>query len=174
MRTSAALVLLTLAACQSAPKAETESMGAGTAPAATAPAGLSAADEAAIREADQAFAKAASASDAAALTAFYASDAVLMPPGSPALKGSEAIGKFWSTMTSSVTGPFELKTMAVDGRGDLGFSTGEYTATFTPRKAGAKPMPAEHGKYLGIMKKQPDGSWKLIYDTWNTNGEPGH
>jgi uncharacterized protein (TIGR02246 family) len=174
MRPPVALVLLTLAACQSAPKAETESMGAGTAPAATAPAGLSAADEAAIREADQAFAKAASASDASALTAFYASDAVLMPPGSPALKGSEAIGKFWSTMTSSVTGPFELKTTAVDGRGDLGFSTGEYTLTLTPRKAGAKPMPAEHGKYLGIMKKQPDGSWKLIYDTWNTNGEPGH
>jgi uncharacterized protein (TIGR02246 family) len=171
MRTPAALVLLALAACQSGPKAETESMGAGTAPAATAPAGLSAADETAIREADQAWAKAASAGDAAALTAFYASDAVLLPPGSPPLRGSEDIGKFFTGLTSAVSGPFELKTMAVEGRGDLAFSVGEYTATLTPKKAGAKPMPTEQGKYLGVLKKQADGSWKLIYDTWNTNTE---
>ena len=44
MRTPAALVLLALTACQSGPKAETESMGAGTVPAAAAPAGLSAED----------------------------------------------------------------------------------------------------------------------------------
>jgi uncharacterized protein (TIGR02246 family) len=174
MRTPAALVLLALAACQSAPKAETESMGAGAAPAAAAPAGLSAEDETAIREADVAWAKAASAGDAAAITAFYASDAVLLPPGSPPLKGSEEIGKFFSGMTSNFSGPFELKTSGVEGRGDLAFSTGEYTATLTPKKAGAKPMPAEHGKYIGVMKKQPDGSWKLIYDIWNTNAEPGH
>ncbi len=173
MRTPVALVFLAVAACQSGPKAETESMGAGTAPAA-APAALSAADEAAIREADQAFAKAATAGDAAALTAFYASDAVLMPPGSPALKGSEEISKFFTGMTSSVSGPFELRTMAVDGRGDLAFSTGEYTATLTPKQKGAKPMPVERGKYIGVMKKQPDGSWKLIYDTWNQNAAPGH
>ena len=173
MRTPVALALLAVVACRSGPKAETESMGAAAAPAAT-PAALSAADEAAVREADQAFAKAASASDAAALTAFYASDAVLMPPGSPAIKGSEEIGKFWSGMTASVSGPFELKTTAVDGRGDLAFSTGEYTLTLTPRQKGAKPLPVEHGKYLGIMKKQADGSWKLIYDTWNQNAEPKH
>ena len=41
----------------------------------------------------------------------------------------------------------------------------------TPKKAGAKPMPTEQGKYLGVLKKQADGSWKLIYDTWNTNTE---
>ena len=172
MRTPAALVLLALAACQSAPKAETESMGAGAAPAAAAPAGLSAEDETAIREADVAWAKAASAGDATAITAFYASDAVLLPPGSPPLKGSEEIGKFFSGMTSNFSGPFELKTSGVEGRGDLAFSTGEYTATLTPKKAGAKPMPTETGKYLGVMKKQPDGSWKLIYDIWNTNAEP--
>jgi uncharacterized protein (TIGR02246 family) len=174
MRTPAALVLLVLAACQSGPKAETESMGAGTAPAATAPAGLSAEDETAIREADAAWGKAASAGDAAAITAFYASDAVLLPPGSPPLKGSEEIGKFFSAMTSSFSGPFELKTSAVEGRGDLAFSTGEYTATLTPKKAGAKPMPTETGKYLGVMKKQPDGSWKLIYDIWNESVAPKH
>ena len=171
MRTPVALVLVAVAACQSGPKAETESMGAAP-PAAAAE--FSAADEAAIREADQGWAKATSAGDAAAITAFYASDAVLLPPGSPAVKGSEEIGKFFAGMTSAVSGPFELKTTAVQGSGDLALSTGEYTATLTPRQKGAKPMPVEHGKYLGVMKKQPDGSWKLIYDMWNTNAEAKH
>jgi len=173
MRTPVALALLAVVACQSGPKAETESMGAEAAPAAT-PAELSTEDVAAIRAADESFGKAATAGDAAALTAFYASDAVLMPPGSPALKGSEEIGKFWNGMTSAVGGPFELRNTAVQGRGDLAFSAGEYTATLTPKKAGAKPMPTEHGKYLGVLKKQPDGSWKLIYDTWNTDAAPSH
>jgi uncharacterized protein (TIGR02246 family) len=171
MRSSALVLLALAAACQSAPKAETESMRAASPPAA-APAGLSAEDEKAIRAADQAFAKAASAGDAAALTAFYASDAVLMPPESPALRGTDEISKFFTGMTTAVSGPFELKTTGVDGRGDLALSTGEYKATLTPRKKGAKPMPTEEGKYLGVMKKQPDGSWKLIYDIWNTNGAP--
>ena len=77
-------------------------------------------------------------------------------------------------MTSAVSGPFELKTTAVKGNGDLALSTGEYTATLTPKQKGAKALPVEHGKYLGVMKKQPDGSWKLIYDIWNANGEAKH
>jgi uncharacterized protein (TIGR02246 family) len=170
MRTIALVLLALAAACRPAPRAETESMGAESPPAAAA--GLSAADEAAVRAADQAWAKAATAGDAAALAAFYTSDAVLMPPGSPALHGADEIGKFFSGMTGAVSGPFELKTSAVEGRGDLALSTGEYKATFTPKKAGAKPLPAEEGKYLGVMKKQADGSWKLIYDIWNTNAAP--
>jgi uncharacterized protein (TIGR02246 family) len=170
MRTSALVLLALAAACRPAPKAETESMGG--APAAAAAAGLSAEDEAAIRAADQAWAKAASSGDAAAITAFYASDGVLLPPGSPALHGTEEIGKFFSGMTGAVSGPFELKTTAVEGRGDLALSTGTYTAKLTPKKAGAKPFPTEEGKYVGVMKKQPDRSWKLIYDIWNTSTAP--
>ena len=170
MRTPVLVLLALAAACRPTPKAETESMGGASA--AAAPAGLSAADEAAIRAADKAWAKAASAGDAAALTAFYARDAVLMPPGSPALHGTDEIGKFFTGVTSAVSGPFELTTTAVEGRGDLAFSSGTYKATFTPKKAGAKAMPTEEGKYVGVMKKQADGSWKLVYDIWNTNGEP--
>ena len=70
--------------------------------------------------------------------------------------------------------PSSSETSAVEGRGDLAFSTGEYTATLTPKKAGAKPMPTQTGKYIGVMKKQPDGSWKLIYDIWNESAAPKH
>ena len=35
-------------------------------------------------------------------------------------------------------------------------------------------MPTQTGKYIGVMKKQPDGSWKLIYDIWNESAAPKH
>jgi ketosteroid isomerase-like protein len=41
--------------------------------------------------------------------------------------------------------------------------------TLTPKKAGAKPLPPEEGKYVEVLKKQADGSWKIIYDIWNAN-----
>jgi uncharacterized protein (TIGR02246 family) len=170
MRTSALALFALAAACRPAPRAETDTMGGASAP--TAPAGLSAADEAALRAADQAWAKAASAGDAAALTAFYTDDAVLMPPGSPTLRGGDEIGKYFAGMTGAVSGPFVLETTAVEGRGDLALTSGTYTATLTPKQAGAKPLPVEQGKYLGVMKKQPDGSWKLVYDIWNTDAAP--
>jgi ketosteroid isomerase-like protein len=40
----------------------------------------------------------------------------------------------------------------------------------TPRKAGSKPLPTEEGKYVTVLKKQGDGSWKITYDIWNANG----
>jgi uncharacterized protein (TIGR02246 family) len=168
MRTSALVLLALAAACQSAPKAETESMGGEAA--AAAPARLSAEDEAAIRAVDQAWAKAATAGDAAGLAALYASDAVLLPPGEPAMHGE--VQKYVSGMTAAVSGPFELKTTTVEGRGDLAYSVGEYRATLTEKKPGAKPMPTETGKYIEILKKQPDGSWKMIYDMWSQNAMP--
>jgi ketosteroid isomerase-like protein len=33
-------------------------------------------------------------------------------------------------------------------------------------------MPAEDGKYIEVMKKQADGSWKIARDIWNMNAAP--
>jgi uncharacterized protein (TIGR02246 family) len=157
------------AACQPTPKSSTETMG--DKPAAM-PAGLSAEDEAAIRAVDAAWAKAATAGDKDALTATYASDATLMPPGEPTAQG-EAMKQYNAAMIDGFTGPTELTTQAVEGRGDLAYAVGEYRATLTPKKAGAKPLPTETGKYLEVLKKQADGSWKIVYDMWSPNAPPG-
>lgn len=139
---------------------------------AAAPAGLSAQDEAAVRAVDVEWTRAASAGDGNALTALYASDATLLPYNEPVAKG-EAMKKYNDDMTNSFTGPTKLTTTAVEGRGDLAYAVGTYRATLTPKKAGAKPLPTEEGKYVEVLKKQPDGSWKIIYDIWNTNAPLG-
>jgi uncharacterized protein (TIGR02246 family) len=156
-------------ACQPAPKTQTSTEGAASA---AAPAGLSSEDEAAIRAVDAEWARAASAGDAKALTAVYASDATLLPPNEPVVKG-EAVGKYNADMLGALSGPFELSTTVVEGRGDLAYAVGTYRATLTPKKPGAKPLPTEEGKYVEVLKKQPDGSWKIVYDMWSANAAPG-
>ena len=153
------------AACQPAPETETATLGAEI-PA--VPAGLSAEDEAAIRAVDAEWARASSAGDAQALVALYAADATVLPPKQPALQGAAA-KQYWIDATNSFSGPTELTTTAVDGRGDMAIAVGTYRSTLTPKKAGAKPLPTDEGKYLEVLKKQADGSWKIVYDIWNAD-----
>jgi ketosteroid isomerase-like protein len=164
-----AVMLVLGAACQPAPKTETESMG-GEPTAATA--GLSAEDEAAVRAVDSAWSRAASAGDGKAIEALYASNATLLPPMESVVEG-EAAKKYWVDFTNAFSGPAELTTTDVEGRGDLAYAVGKYRMTLTPKKAGAKPLPTEEGKYLTVLKKQADGSWKIVYDIWSPNAPPG-
>jgi uncharacterized protein (TIGR02246 family) len=159
--------LLVLAgACQPAPKTETmggESTGA--------PGGLSTEDEAAIRAVDAEWARAASAGEGNAVAALYTSDATVLPPMEPPYQG-EAAGKYWVDVLNAFSGPTELTTAAVEGRGDLAYAVGSYRQTLTPKKAGAKSLPTEEGKYIEVLKKQADGSWKIVYDMWSPNAAP--
>jgi uncharacterized protein (TIGR02246 family) len=164
----AALLVLGIA-CQPAPKTESETMGGESA---TASAGLSAEDEAAVRAVDTAWSRAASAGDGNAIAALYASNATILPPMASVVEG-EAAKKYWVDFSNAMSGPAELTTTSVEGRGDLAYSVGTYRMTLTPKKAGAKPLPTEEGKYLTVLKKQADGSWKILYDMWSPNSPPG-
>jgi len=163
-----AALLVLGAACQPAPKTETATMGGESG---AAPAGLSAEDEAAVRAVDTEWARAASAGDGSAIAALYASDATILPPMEP-LRQGETAKKYWVDFTNSFSGPIELTTTALEGRGDLAYGVGTYRMTLTPKKAGAKPLPTEEGKYLEVLKKQADGSWKIVYDMWSPNAPP--
>ena len=162
-----AALLVLGAACQPAPKTETGMAKAGS----EAAAGLSEEDKAAVRATDAKWAQAAKAGDGQGIAALYASDAILLPPGEPMVKG-EAAKKYWVDFANGFSGPTELNTMAVEGGGDVATAIGTYTMSLTPRKAGAKPLPTEEGKYLEVLRRQDDGSWKIIYDMWSPNAPP--
>ena len=167
-RSGLVALLVLSAACQSRSKTETAMASAG-AEAATAE--LSDQDKASVRAVDADWARAAKAGDGAAIAALYASDAVLLPPGEPMVKG-ESAKKYWVDFANGFSGPTELNTMAVEGGGGVASAIGTYKMSLTPRKAGAKPLPTEEGKYIEVLKRQDDGSWKIAYDIWNPNAPP--
>jgi uncharacterized protein (TIGR02246 family) len=111
------------------------------------------------------------AGDADRWTALWTEDGVQMPPDEPAVVGKarirERIGaaldrfKFDMTITNR-----EMRTA-----GDLAFARGTYKATLTP-KQGGKQIPID-GKFMTIMVRQPDASWKIHRDIFNSNVPPG-
>jgi uncharacterized protein (TIGR02246 family) len=136
-----------------------------------AAAGLSDQDKASVRAVDETWASAARAGNGDAIAALYAPNAVLLPPGESMVKG-DAAKKYWVDFANGFSGPTELNTIAVEGSGDLATAIGTYKMSLTPKKTGAKPLPTEEGKYLEVLKRQDDGSWKLIYDMWSPNAPP--
>jgi len=166
---SGLLALLILGTACHRPKTETGMVGGASEAAAAA--GLSDEDKASIRAVDTEWARAAKAGDGAAIAALYTSDAVLLPPGEPIVKG-EAANKYWVDFANGFSGPTELNTMVVEGGGGVASAIGTYKMSLTPKKAGAKPLPTEEGKYIEVLKRQDDGSWKIAYDIWNPNAPP--
>jgi uncharacterized protein (TIGR02246 family) len=162
-RTTASIAagVLMIAACAS------DRAGAGNA----SPAELSEADRAGIRAADSAFMTAANAGDVDALAAVYTGSAMLLPPNAPPQRGQGAIRKFWDGLFQAYTVKFEIGSDTIDGRGDLAYNVGHYRFTAVP-KAKTEPGMADEGKFVEILKKQPDGSWKYVVDIYNSNLAP--
>jgi uncharacterized protein (TIGR02246 family) len=167
-RLGVAAFLVLGAACQPRPKTDTAMVSGASDAVAT---GLSDRDKAGVRAVDGEWARAAQAGNGEAIAALYAPNAVLLPPGEPMVKG-EAAKQYWVDFANGFSGPTELNTVAVEGSGDVATAIGTYKMTLTPKKAGAKPLPTQEGKYLEVLKRQDDGSWKLIYDMWSPNAPP--
>jgi uncharacterized protein (TIGR02246 family) len=135
---------------------------------ARAAASLSPADQARIRSVDSAFAAAANAGDVEGVAAVYVDDGTLMAPNLPPQKGRDAIKAFWGGFLDAYTVRFELATDTIEGRGDLAYNQGRYRFTAVPKAKGV-PGVADEGKFIEILKKQPDGSWKYVVDMYSSN-----
>ena len=112
------------------------------------------------------------ASDAAGLARLYTNDAVLMPPNQAAVTGNQAIESWFQTTFDQFTTEFTVASEELEVVGDWAFDWGAYMTALTP-KAGGEPT-EDRGKYIVILRKQVDGSWRIAHDIWNSdNPAPG-
>jgi ketosteroid isomerase-like protein len=146
-----AIVLSALAACAPAPPPDTRAQ-----------------DEAALREADAAFSRAAQAKNVDTWLAFYADDVVVMAPNEAMQTGRDNARKPISDMLGTPGFGVSWKVTKADvaRSGDLGYTVGTYELTMTGPDG--KPM-SDHGKYAEVWRKQTDGAWKVVVDTFNTD-----
>ena len=125
-------------------------------------------DEATIRGMDADWLKTAAAKDADAWVAFYSDDAVVLPPNEKIATDKGAIRKSVGGLLSlpGLLLKWQPTKVEVSRSGDLGYLYGTYSLTANGDKG--KPI-NDVGKILEIWKKQPNGSWKCIVDTWNSD-----
>ena len=130
-----------------------------------APKPASAADT--IHRLDAEFMKAANARNAAALVkAFYAPDAVLMPPNHGAVEGRAKIQGFLQGLIDSGLTSIKLETTTVASAGDLAYGRGRYTLDLTP--PGGAPV-QDVGKYIVVYRRQANGTWRAVSDIFNSD-----
>lgn len=114
-----------------------------------------------------AFARHANAKDVDALVRdFYTDDAVLLPPGIPAIKGGKAIHGFWKGMVDAGAADVSLQTVTVESSGDFAYEVGEARFTMPDGKGGKSPQSL---KYLVVFKRQTNGKFLAVADIFNSN-----
>jgi uncharacterized protein (TIGR02246 family) len=125
-------------------------------------------DERAIRQADAATLNAAQAKDVDGAIANYADDASWLPPNAPMLNGKAAIRAGWSKLIGSpgFNIDWQIDKLEVGRAGDLAYTI--YTYQLALEGSAGKPI-ADHGKDMAVWKKQSDGTWKMVADTFNSD-----
>lgn len=120
-------------------------------------------EESAIRRTDAAWLAAASAHDLDRVLPFWADDATILAPGSPAIVGKDAIRKYVSTSfaTPGFSITWKTEKVEVSQSGELAYSSG--TDDISLNTPDGKSVTQEN-KSVAIWKKQPDGSWKCVMD----------
>ena len=120
------------------------------------------AEEKAVRDADAEWSKVAGAKDLDKTVAFYADDALVMPPNQAAVTTKDGIRNLWKGFLD-ILQDISWKTTRVEvaKSGDMAFLTGTYEMTM---KDGTK----DHGKYCEVWEKK-GSTWKVGIDMFSSD-----
>jgi uncharacterized protein (TIGR02246 family) len=119
-----------------------------------------AADLKAIAGVRDAYVAAFNAEDADKASAVYAPDAIAMGANEPQVSGRDAIRENYRKTMSGMDFDIQLKSEETVVTGDWAFDRGQLWLHLMSKDPQSKmPMVMDQGKYLVILRKQPDGSW---------------
>lgn len=90
----------------------------------------------------------------------FTADGMILPPNGPAVTGLAGI-EAWGRAFPSFTG-FQNPIAEIDGAGGSAVMRGTYELTFSPTQK-------DTGKWICVMRKQPDGSWKFRRCMFNSD-----
>ena len=127
-----------------------------------------AADVAKVKEVFSQYASAVKDGEVERWMSLWSTDSKRLAPNAPASVGAEeiqvAIGPLFELFDFEefIVNPDEVQIL-----GDHAYSHGTYSFLMTPKAGGATIE--DSGKFLTILEKQADGSWKIAVDSFNTS-----
>ncbi len=121
----------------------------------------------ATRQLHDAVVRAMNASDVDELVGLFAPDAVVMADHDAVVTGAEAIRKLYQDTFAAYSMVIEFTPQEVKVFGDRALDRGIYKYRLTPKAGGA--VIADEGKYLTLLQRQPDRSWKITHDIGSTS-----
>jgi len=97
---------------------------------------------------------------------FYAPDAQLQAPGRPPIFGRPAILEYFRQAFESGLIDLKLETSQFEAEHDLACSIGRYAMTVETHPG---LLHTENGKYTVVFRRQGDGHWRAIVDSFSSN-----
>ena len=168
------LMLSTISAsCHRAPEApqgETQAAEATVPPAPSAEQDITA-----IRALQAAWNQAVEAGNADGYIAVLDDNIELLPTDAPPINGTDGYRDMLDGVFGANTFDIEIVDLGtVEVAGDIGWARYDYIIHRTPVVNGAKEPRTVSSlrKFIDIMRRQPDGSWRVYKHIWNYN-EPG-
>lgn len=116
----------------------------------------------AIEEIDAKYNKAFNEGDAAGCAAFFTEDVITLAPDQPMARGRKAFEEIIGSLIGKTKGGTHTNKLVEYGvEGDLAYQVGTFTV------AGADP--SVQGKFVNVLKRQPDGTWKISAVIFNSD-----
>jgi len=100
------------------------------------------------------------------LVSTYSSDALVLRPNHPAVRGAPAIREFFFAALDSGVGDVEIDPIRLDVTGDVGYEAGRYKMLVP---VAVSKRREEKGKYLTLLARQPNGEWRIVSDCWSSD-----
>lgn len=126
------------------------------------------ADRAAVDRGHEAFLAGLRANDCNALLPVVTTNVVLAPPNTPTVSGHAGVSSWCEPIFKQVkTSALSVSDRDLDIAGDWAIEHGSFDWTVTPL-AGGSPQ-TNLGRFIAIWHREPDGSWKLARDLWNSS-----
>ena len=137
------------------------------------PSELTATDVNAIKTTIEAYRTAWLANDRQGVLKTFSQDAVVLPAhGAPAIVGIADIEKYWFSPGPPTTiTKLDITVDQVSGNQTLAFARGLDTVAWTVTQDGTTRRHSHPGTYLNVMKKLPDGSWRIQVHMWDDGPE---
>jgi ketosteroid isomerase-like protein len=102
--------------------------------------------------------------DAKAIAAFYADDALVLPPNHEIYRGTSGAEQFFTGVLGTGATGHKLDLIEARGEGNLLYGTAKWSAN--GKDAAGKDQPWA-GIATHVFKKQPDGKLKIAVHTFN-------
>ncbi|PYX87098.1 MAG: hypothetical protein DMG68_12940 [Acidobacteria bacterium] len=121
--------------------------------------------EASLRQMTQDWALACNNKQLDDLLSFYSTDALVLRPNLPPVRGTVAIREFFFSALDSGLGDIEMEALRVELLGDVAYEAGR-CKMLVPVVVGKRRE--ERGKYVVVYAKQ-NGEWKAVVDSWSSD-----
>ena len=101
----------------------------------------------------------------------FTEDGIYMWPDGPSIEGHEALREWFQRRFARVDVRLENETKEIEVFGEWAFERGTYVAHIRPKTGdGAEVV---RGKYVNILRRQPDGSWRIARSIRNRDHPAG-